>query len=324
MFLLQSSSPTAKQEEVLCQSPPRKRHADDITSPLSLDDIFLHPPSPDPSSPSTSMEAVIEQLFRDGVAHEEQWTFPSRELVHEDVRKKILDVLQEKFAPSIPLIHQLPAEDGDALRSAFRDVTDNWFFQLFESEGYDGTAVSATIYNWLNGDINTLVLCGGKLSNAKLLYNAVVACFPLAVTDMNINSIPSLASIAPRASLYCVPFVEEKPNSLLLHYLEGNPLTCCIDSKVTHVKRVPCLIHCSDVTLASHFIARNTTVFFMVGDHAKSPLCYTPRQELRDFIHSSSPPPPRCAMTLHCRKEHPLCNPCIRASVANVVASACN
>lgn len=270
------------------------------------------------------MDAVIEQLFRDGVAHDEQWTFPSRDLVHEDVRNKVLAALQEKFAPNVPLLQQLPSEDTDTLRNAFRDVTDNWYHQLFETEGYDGTAVSQTFYAWLNGEINTVVLCGGRLSNAKVLYNMVTACFPFAVADLCINSIPSLASIAPHASLYCLPFVEEKPNPLLLHYLEGNPLNCCIKEKITHVKRMPCLIHLTDITLAPHFVARNTAILFLVGDHSKTPQCYAPRQELRDFIHSWSPPCHRCTMTLHCKKEHPLCNPCIRASVANVVASACN
>lgn len=270
------------------------------------------------------MEAVIDQLFLDGVAHDEQWTFPSRELVHEDVRKKILAALKEKFAPSVPLLNQLPAEDGDALRAAFRDVTDNWFYQMFTAEGYDGTAVAAVVHGWLNGDLNTVVLCGGKLSAAKVLYNVLSSCFPMAVADLGINSVSSLADIAPHASMYCLPFVEEKPNSLLLHYMEGNSLNFCTDGKVTHVRRLPCLIHLADVSLAPSFVARNTVVFFLVGDHSKAPPCYRPRQELRDFVHTCSPPPPRCTMTLHCKRDHPLCSPCIRASVAGVVASSCN
>lgn len=256
------------------------------------------------------MDCLIEQLFEQGIAHDTQLVFPSRHLINHHDRQRILQALRERFSPEVALCNQLPPEDSDALRSAFYNVQDNWFHQLLESEGYDANVCAITFSRWLKGEHNTIVLCGGRLSNAKVLYNTLASCFPFAISDVGINRHENMAEASAHASLYCLPFVEERPNAITLHLMEGNAITCCLRGNAVHVRAVPMLIHCSDLSLANSFTARNTTVLFLTGDHSNTPICHNPRKELREFIQHANGH--YCHMILHCKRENKLCTPCIR------------
>lgn len=252
---------------------------------------------------------MLDQLFNDGIAHEEQWTFPSKNVTHRLERKQMLDHLQERFSKNVALIHQLPPEDTDSLRAAFYNVTENWFHQVFESEGYDPHMCAKTLNMWLRGEINALVLCGTNLSNAKLMFNVLAQCFPYAIVDDRINSISSLHRCSSKASLYCVPFVDVPPTPAMLHLMEGNSAVCVIGNEPQYVPSTQMLIHCCDLALAQAFIASNVSVFFLTADQSKSPKCYNPRVELRDYVHSCSHD--FCLLNLHCKKNNPLCSVCI-------------
>nr|WGL40791.1 hypothetical protein [Tawny frogmouth aviadenovirus A] len=255
------------------------------------------------------MEDLVEQLFVEGVAYESQWKFPSKTLLSQQDRELILKQLQRRFSSEVALLHQLPAEDRDSLRAAFYSLRENWFHQLFQQEGYNGDVVARSIKRWLAGDINTLVLCGGRLSHAKLLYNTLLACFPTAVSDSYINCYHSMELAAEHASLYALPFVEQPPEPIMLHLMEGNPAVCCVDRRLVRIKAMPILIHCLDLNIVPRFVCRNTCVLFLTGDPLLTPACHAPRLELRDFVQAVSCPDV-CTMSLHCTREHPLCTVC--------------
>lgn len=286
----------------------------------SLDDFKFEPTTPTRFSVSPvqsnddmhPLSALIEQLFDEGVAHEHQWTFPTKHLVPQHERDYVLQVLKERFGASQKLYNQLPCEEPDPVRNAFYNCRENWFYQLLEKEGYDPNIASATLVAWLKGEINTLVLCGSKLSNAKLLFNVLLSCFPLAVADAKINSMNTLADIAPHTSLYCLPFVEEKPNSLMLHYMEGNSINCVVHGTMHHIPSTAILIHCADISVAHYFACRNTSILFLTGEYRSTPVCHTPRKELRDLAHNAAAGA-HCLMNIHCKRENEMCDVCIRA-----------
>ncbi|ASU56007.1 ORF13 [Fowl aviadenovirus A] len=301
----------------LPQCTKRRRESQSSLSSEEEQIASCIPDTPSPCLfPSTSpMDHLVERLFVEGVAHEVQWNFPSKNLIPTYERERVLEALKERFGPGQSLINQLPSEEPDTLKAAFYNVCDNWFHQMMEAEGYEGKVAGNAILRWLRGELNTLVLCGGRLSNAKSLFNALCACFPLAISDSRINSILSLGEIAPHTSLYCLPFVDEKPDPLMLHCMEGNAATCRMNKKTFHIPSTPMLIHCADLSLANEFTARNTVVFFLTGDHTKTPPCYHPRKELRDFVANAAAC--ACLMTLHCKRDNKLCNPCIRTPLQN-------
>lgn len=261
------------------------------------------------------MEELLERLFAEGVAHESQWTFPSRDAVPEHERRRILDALRKRFGPRVPLIDQLPPDDRHPFGTVFYDITANWFYRLLDAEGYDPEVCAFALRRWLSRDINTLVLCGGRLSNAKRLFNLLCRCFPLAVCDAGFNDVRSIGLAAPVASLYCLPFVDRAPDPLMLHFMEGNPFTARVDDRVVHVPAVPVLVHLTEICLANSFTARNTCVLFLTGDHRQTPVCREPRRELRDFIYGSNGHP--CRMTLLCKRDNRHCADCLRERVAN-------
>lgn len=288
-----------------------KRKASEILELLDIPNT----PSPTQKSPGSEMDDLIDQLFRDGIAHEEQWTFPARHLTHQEDREKVLQTLKARFSPNVSLIYQLPTKDPDAIRSAFYNVTENWFFQAFEASGYDGGLCSRTLFRWLNGDINTLVLCGDGLSLAKTLFNHIVSCFPLAYIDTAINSFPTMSRISNHASVYCLPFVEEKPKAVMLHLMEGNSAACVMDRDPIYIRKMPMLIHCMNNHIAHSFIAKNTVLFFLSDHYSRIGSCYLPREELRDFVFNS-PTPDACYMNVHCRRGNGVCTVCIERDVS--------
>lgn len=259
------------------------------------------------------MEQLVEQLFVEGVAHDAQWKFPSKQFIAPYDQERVLEALQIRFGPGTSLINQLPPDDSDPLKSAFYNVAENWFYQIFNREGYDALVVASSLLRWLRGDINTIVLCGGRLSTAKTAFNAIASCFPMAVIDGKINNLSSVAEIAPHAALYCLPFVDQKPDSLMLHLMEGNATTIRINGKNVHVPQIPMLIHCADLSLASEFSTRKSCTLFLTEDHNQTPSCYHPRRELKDFVTRASSR--FCHMSLHCKRDNKLCNPCIRLSL---------
>lgn len=298
----------------LLQNPTSKRRKAQHEFPV-LDeenvDYIPETPSCSPCLPEEMhpLTALIEQLFEEGVAHDCQWTFPTKQLIPPHEREYVLQVLKERFGPSQNLFSQLPCEEPDSLRNAFYSCRDNWFYQLFDKEGYDPDIACASLTAWLKGNINTLVLCGDKLSNAKLLFNVLTGSFPLAISDAHINSMTTLANIAPQTPLYCLPFVDEKPNPLMLHYMEGNRLNCMVDGKMQHIPATSILIHCLDVSLAHTFACRNTVILFLTGEHRNTPTCHSARKELRDLALNSTAA--NCIMNLHCKRDNELCHICI-------------
>ncbi|QJP03668.1 ORF13 [Aviadenovirus cerasi] len=265
---------------------------------------------------ASQMDALIERLFRDGIAHRSQWDQMPYDQHHQtdDEKEYVLGALRERFGNYRTLYAQLPHEDPDSLKLAFYNARENWFHQLLEKEGYDAEVCAITIRRWLRGDINTLVLCGGRLSNAKLLFNALVSCFPIAISDGELNDLDRLAEIAPHASLYCVPFVEEQPYTLMLHFMEGNAATCYINKKTVHIPSTPMLIHCTNPAIADAFICRNASILFLDGCHSQVPPCYSPRQELKDYVSSAGLESEACATSVHCKREWRHCVTCQKIS----------
>ncbi|QGQ62547.1 ORF13 [Fowl aviadenovirus E] len=268
--------------------------------------------SPTRHKAPSAMEALVEKLFRDGIAHQSQW---DEHVEHQDYHLRpeekecVIAVLRDRFGSHRSLYAQLPTDNPDSLRLAFYNPDENWFHQVLEKEGYDAALFAITLRKWLDGDINTLVLCGSRLSNAKLLYNVLLSCFPLAISDGDLNDTARLAAIAPHTSLYCVPFVETQPSTLTLHFMEGNSGTCYIHEKPVFVRAPQMLIHCSNVSIAYSFMCRNASILFLTAPHDQTPTCLNPRRELKDFIstvtHTVS-----CGATMHCKRDSPLCQIC--------------
>nr|WJJ54604.1 MAG: hypothetical protein [Otus scops adenovirus] len=258
------------------------------------------------------MENLINQFFIEGIALDSHWSAPCQQLISAENRQRITDQLYHKFSSHVPLLHQLPPEDNDPIRIAFYNREDNWFHQIFEKEGYNGQACANKIKQWLAGSINCLVLVGGGLSTAKSLYNALSQCFPLAVHDENINSFPSMSEIAQQASLYCVPFITEAPNGLMLHLMEGNAASCWHSNKLIHIRSLPMLLHCVDISIAHKFLCKNTAIFFLTDEFTPVPPCYMPRVELRDFLRCSSGV--SCSLCMHCKQKYPLCVICAEST----------
>lgn len=207
------------------------------------------------------------------------------------------------------LIHQLPVNRNDPIRDAFYDPSDNWFYKMFKSEGYDAGMVANTLHRWLSGRINSLVLCGSNLANAKTVFNAILNCFPGAVVDTKLNSMYSLHKCSMSASIYCVPYVDSAPNPLMLHLMEGNSTNCLVGDEVVHIKSIPILVHCSELSLAQTFIANNIAVLFLTGNAEFEVDSLLMRNELSDFVHHADAH--HCMLTLHCKSENPLCEVCI-------------
>lgn len=276
------------------------------TKRKAYEDIVPDTPSPTPKSP---IRQLADQLFDDGIAHPEQWTFPAPSNIHQEDRLKILDILKARFAPSASLISHLPRKDTQDIQSAFYRIEDNWFYQAFHLSGYDGAAAGRCLYRWMNGDINTIVLCGDGLSVAKTIFNNIVASFPMAFIDKTINSFRSVYQVANDVAVYCVPFVDTKPDPVMLHFMEGNATRCFIDGKAVFIKNIPILIHCNSPEIAQSFVAKNTVLFFLSDHYSILPNCYAPRNEIRDFVlHASHSV---CYMNVHCKRENPMCKNCI-------------
>lgn len=284
----------------LITTTTKRKATDDISN------IIPETPSPTPKSP---IHEMVDKLFDDGIAHSQQWNFPAPNTIHDDDRHNILKILKERFSPTVSLIAQLPRRDPQDIHSAFYRIEENWFYQAFQQAGYDGNAVGRCLYRWMNGDVNTIVLCGDGLSIAKTVFNNIAACFPMSVVDRDINSFKTMARVAADAAIYCIPFVEQKPDPIMLHLMEGNSTRCPIDDKAVFIKNVPILIHCNDVQLAKSFVAKNTVLFFLGEHHSKLSNCYAPRYELRDFVLHASPSV--CFMNVHCKRDNPMCKNCM-------------
>ena len=79
------------------------------------------------------MDALIERLFRDGIAHRSQWDqMPASDqyTLRPDEREDVLGALRERFAHSRSLYAQLPYEEPESLRLASYTPESNWFHQL--------------------------------------------------------------------------------------------------------------------------------------------------------------------------------------------------
>ena len=263
------------------------------------------------------LTVLMEQLFEEGIAPDRQWTFPTKHLLPAHEREYVLSVLRERFGPSQSLFLQLPPEASDPISSAFYNPRENWFYQLLEKEGYNARVASATIGAWLKGELNTLVLCGDRHSNAKMLFNVISSCFPMAITDSEINSLDTLAEISPITPLYCLPFVQERPNAIMLHFMEGNFLNTVIKGKMRHIPHTSVLIHCSDLSIADSFSSRNTAILYLVQENRAVPACHAPRKELRDLVLNATGLP--CLLSIHCKKDHEICDNCIRASPSDAL-----
>lgn len=303
--------------------------ADAEATPEQLD-FETFPCIPDtPSTPSiegsggspsdktlSQMDLLVERLFREGVASDAQWS-PKRYDKHnlrDDEKQYVLKALSDRFGSDKTLYAQLPVECSDSLKFAFYNARENWFYQLLEKEGYDPDVCAVTIKRWLRGDINALVLCGGRLSSAKVLFNTLVSCFPTAIVDCELNDLSRLASAAPHAAVYCVPFVEEQPSALTLHIMEGNPSTCYVNNSPVYIPSTPMLIHCINPALAAGFICRSVSVLFLDGCHSQVPPCYAPRQELKDYVSSAGLESEACATSVHCKREWRHCVTCQKIS----------
>ncbi|AKR76186.1 ORF13 protein [Fowl aviadenovirus D] len=305
--------------------PSQKRRTEDDEDDFSgFPYVPETPPTPDPNKKTPSrysqetnrsasqMDALIERLFRDGIAHRSQWDqMPAYDqyTLRPDEREYVLGALRERFGNSRSLYAQLPYEEPESLRLAFYNPEENWFHQLLEKEGYDAALCALTIKRWLNGEINTLILCGGRLANAKLLYNVLASCFPMAISDSDLNDIERIANVAQHTSLYCVPFVDRAPSTLALHFMEGNSGTCYIAGRPVFVRAPQMLIHCTDVSIACSFLCRNSTILFLTAPQELTPVCHNPRRELKDFVASTSRTVP-CAAVMHCKRENRLCQTC--------------
>lgn len=194
------------------------------------------------------MEQLVEQLFVEGVAHDAQWKFPSKQFIAPYDQERVLEALQIRFGPGTSLINQLPPDDSDPLKSAFYNIAENWFYQIFNREGYDALVVASSLLRWLRGDINTIVLCGGRLSTAKTAFNAIASCFPMAVIDGNINNLSSVAEIAPHAALYCLPLlIRNRIRSCCISW-RGTPLRYGSTARMSTFPRFPC----SSIALTYH------------------------------------------------------------------------
>ncbi|BCZ16692.1 hypothetical protein ORF13 [Aviadenovirus bubonis] len=258
------------------------------------------------------MEKLVNQFFVEGIALDSQWTLQCQQLIPYEQRQQIIEKLQPKFASNIPLLQQLPQDEDDVIRLAFYEPSDNWFHQLFRHEGYNPKLCSIAIRKWLTGQINTLVLIGRSISTAKLLYNALSHCFPLAVHDEQINSFGSMAEIAGHASVYCIPNVNTEPSPLMLHLMEGNTASCWHRGKVTHIRSMTMLIHCIDISIAHKFLTRNTAIFFLTDELSEITACYAPRIELRDFVRGAIGK--SCLLAMHCKIDNPMCVTCVETS----------
>lgn len=263
-----------------------------------------------PDTPSQSpLQELVDQLFDEGIAYAQQWTFPPPKNFQDEDKQKILSILQSRFSPNVSLMSQLPRTDKDCIHAAFYNITENWFYKALEATGYDPLIVSRSFYRWMNGEINTIVLCGDGLSIAKTMFNHIVECFPMATIDEHINMIDSIARLSNNATIYCLPFVNEVPNSTMLHLMEGNSARCLVGCSPVYVKAMPILIHCCEPEIAQNFVAKNTVIFFMNDHHAKINPCYNARNEMRDFILRASLS--ACYMNVHCKRDNPMCKTCI-------------
>lgn len=290
---------------------PIKRKLDD-----EYDGDFVIPETPVASQSSDQQDMdIINQLFVEGIAHEEQWTLPSKKFMSDRDRELTVQLMQSKFSKKVPLLMQLPPEEVDSLKAALYNASDNWFYQIFEKEGYHPEMVAKCVKMWLDGEVNTLVLCGGNLTTAKMVFNAISSCFPMAVMESNLNSVYSIYKCSEKTSLYCVPYVDVPPTPIMLHLMEGNNTTCMIEDRVAYVSPPPMLIHCSDLSMGHAFLAKGISVFFFTQDSALVTPCYTPRSELRFFVSNCDSE--KCLLTLHCKKENPLCAVCINKTRLN-------
>ncbi|QEJ80764.2 protein ORF13 [Southern Psittacara leucophthalmus aviadenovirus] len=299
-----SVNPVLKTTSTCCrllQSPTKRRatHSEEAAVPLV------------PESPMNSQNEndIVDHLFNEGVAHYEQWAFQPKTDQPTYERNATISALRDRFSKGVMLINQLPISYRDPIREAFYDLRDNWFYKLFEFEGYDPSMAARTITNWLEGDINTLVFCGSNLSNAKHAFNALASCFPFAVVDNSINSLYSLHKASLHASVYCVPFIDTPPSPAMLHIMEGNNSVCMLAEEPAYIRSMPMLLHCIDLSLAQTFVANNVAVFFMTGDLNEVSKYTNYRRELKDFVNAAAVE--CCHLTLHCKKNNPLCNTCI-------------
>ncbi|WXH85144.1 protein ORF13 [Pigeon adenovirus 1] len=266
--------------------------------------------SPTPESVgSNAADLMIDSLFVEGVAHDLQWTSFSRTLFSEQDRRYILDALKPRFLKHVPLLEQLPALDAGSLASTFYDASLNWYFRLFQRDGYDALSVACVLARWLREQVNTLVLCGGRLSRAKLLFDTLARCFPTAILLDQLSSLDVLADAAPHAPLLCVPYLASPPGPLVTHLLEGNATHALVRGQPRFLPKSQFLVHCLDIAQAHHFVGRNVAVFFLPDAVQEGDECPSARVELRDFVARCSAVSP-CLMSLHCKVDTPLCARC--------------
>lgn len=251
---------------------------------------------------------MAEQMFQQGIVIPNQ--FPFNDNISEDEREQILDIIRNKFAKNVSLINQLPSKENNAFKNVFYNIEDNWFYKAFQLCGYDAMLVANTFHKWLNAEVNTIVLVGDSLTIAKVVFNAIVSAFPLAIMGDSINNYAELAAVCQNSSLYAIPFVNQTPTPIMLHLMEGNSTHCVVDDRAVFINPLPLIIHCTDAEIAHKFIAKNVIMFFMSEHHSKIDECITTRTELRDFVLNASIH--ACTMNVHCKKNKPVCNVCKR------------
>lgn len=268
-----------------------------------MEDIIPDTPDVDYNS---RLQEMAEQMFNKGIVLAQQ--FPYDDSISNEERDQILEIVRNKFAKNVALIHQLPQREQDAIKNVFYNIEENWFYKAFQIVGYDAMMVAKSMHKWLNGEINTIVLVGDSLTIAKSVFNAIVAAFPLAMLSDSINNYAELSAVCQNSSLYAVPFVRDKPTPIMLHLMEGNPAHCVIQDRAIMINPMPMIIHCTDPEYAKNFIARNVMIFFMSEHYSKLDECITPRMELRDFVLNASIR--ACTMNVHCKVTKPVCNVC--------------
>lgn len=300
----------------LLQTPTKRKSPNHDSGGIFIPETpssSISPPIFSPSPDSVrSTDLIIEQLFNEGVAHELQWTSFTKSIYTETDQMIILNALQQRFSKQLSLEQQLPNERISALHPSFYDPSQNWFYQLFTSHGYDAMSVAGVFNKWLKGKCNSIVLCGGRLSSAKLLFDLLAQIFPTSIVVSDLNSLIDICTSAPFTPLICIPYALNTPSPLVLHLMEGNATHSLIDGTLRFFPKTAFLIHCADIGLAHQFVGRNTAAFFMPDPPPVdlSP-CPHPRLELRTFsTHFSS----TCLMSLHCKTDTPLCSVCISKS----------
>lgn len=248
-------------------------------------------------------------LYDQGVCFENQITLPACNDIDPEDKEKIFQNLRERFNTGLVPYYQLPAVDPDPFISRFY-TGDNWFARAFDKSGYHPRIVAKALKDWLSvqGSITTIILVGDDLSLAKEVFNGISRSFPRAIIGEQLNDLKAMAVVSSQASIYCLPFVSEKPTPVVAHILEGNSTTTHVGPDVIHVRAVPYLIHCNNEAVACHFLRRGSKILHLQQPYTDMEPCYNYRKELAEFVRNAGPD--ACFFNIHCRQSQPLCSFC--------------